>query len=125
MMISGFLPPNGEFVEVGYGNHGDWARDLVEAKGWDAEGPPINRLFKMGYLQISDGWGFFNAGGSTHMKLTGKQMEWLIESGEQLSHHTRQFLVDIYDLAIPGIEPNKPRADLIEPSFDNLIKDRS
>ena len=115
MMISGFLKPNGTWERVAYSLHEEWAEQECLTEGWETNLSATDALRAHGYAHISDGQGWFVQRNMEMVKLTHKQLDWLLENIEGLTRGTRRTLVDQYGLVLPGVEATDYSVPLAEP----------
>ena len=119
-MISGYLRPNGDWVHLKYSEHETWAINESIEKGLEFPAKlrsAVDVLYHYGYLQISNGNAWFLGGGYQPQKLTGKQLDWLLEHASELNRESRQTLVDHYELILQDTPATDYSTPLIEPTF--------
>ena len=116
--LGGYLKPNGEWVTLPYYGHQEWAEQECETKGWLPGLSQIDTLFDHGYLQISEGNPFFVGRGITMLKLSRRQLDFLLEHADELMGQGKKTLVDNYGIILPDTLPTPTPTILVEPSFD-------
>ena len=101
MSLGGFLKRSGEWIELPYYSHIPWAREECERLGIDGGISPVDVLAKKGYVQISNGQAFLLDREINFIKLTSRQLDFLLIHAGELSGSSRLALVAAYDIKLP------------------------
>lgn len=101
-IASGWLKPNGEFIEVPYMAHLSWADDEVRKLEnlsvrdiYMLKAPDDTLRVKYKYIQISNGYAFHIPlgeafGGHGFGKLSTKQADWILMNLDRLDKDTKR-----------------------------------
>ena len=100
-MLSGFLKPNGDFVDIPYMGHLDWADDELKRLGIVVpKTNPSGKLSERGYVQISDGYPFF-ANEQGFVKLSSGQLDFFLMNIDQLDPRAKSNLTEFFEVIFP------------------------
>lgn len=110
-MLSGFLKPNGDWIPFECYQHEPWAVSECGRLKISYTVSVTDMLADRGYLQISLGRAFFTLRNDNLIKLTAKQLDFLIVYIDEMESNAKRMLVQFYGIIFP---------DMSKPDYTNL-----